>query len=119
MIHHVEQVTKDDLFRAICTCGATSGPRFAKAEAHEWEDQHRKLVERARAHLRDRAPSLKDQHHYYRERAADPHETPANRALWQMLADGLASRIGPPEKDQPLEIDVTYTPRHRNGRDHP
>jgi hypothetical protein len=118
-MHTMEQVERDGLHIAFCSCGAKCTPQFRKDEAEDWAYRHLDLARRAQAHLRDRSPSIKDQHHWYAERAADPHETPENRVLWRMLADGLASRIGTPEKDDALPMDVKYTPRRRTTRDDP
>ena len=52
--------------------------------------------ERARELLRSRSNTkgvMKSERDYYLERAADPHETAANRALWQQLADELSPRL--------------------------
>lgn len=58
--------------------------------------------ERARDLLRSRSNTkgvLKSEREWYLERAADPSETPENRALWQQLADELAPRL-PSERSQ-------------------
>jgi len=122
MSHRVEYVTQaDGQYRAFCSCRLGSPLFGSRLEVEDWAYRHLDLARRARAHLRDRSPSIKDQYTYYTERAADPLESPENRRLWALLADGLRSRLpGPVENDEPLDMEVKYTPRHRpTTRDDP
>lgn len=120
MSHRVEYVKQSDgQHRAFCSCRLGS-PLFAtRQEVEDWGYQHLDLARRAAAHLRDRTPSLKDQYTYYSARAQDPLESPENRRLWKILADGLRSRLPAPNADDALPLEVKYTPRRRTTRDDP
>lgn len=78
-----------------CQCGWAPPDRYPSRQ--QVEDQvlkHEALVARARASLKPRNVTLVDERGWYLERAADPQETPENRALWQRMADELSTRIG-------------------------
>jgi hypothetical protein len=119
--HRVEYTAQaDGQHRAFCSCRLGSPLFPTRVESEEWGRAHLRLAARAMAHLRDRTPSLKDQYDYYLEQAQNPSETPENRRLWRLLADGLASRL-PPDRnlDDTLPIEVKYTPRRTERRPRP
>lgn len=91
---------------ATCRCGWSPDPRKAYRTKQMVEDEvrkHEQMVERVNLHLGSRNPSLKSQHAYYEQMANDSNVSAADRELWRILADGLASRLGKPvsDEDQP------------------
>jgi len=79
--------------RARCRCGFQT----LKYE-HQWQvddevEKHHAKIERVRAYLETRNPTVKSQYQFFSEKADDPDETPENRALWRQLADELAPRV--------------------------
>jgi hypothetical protein len=94
--------TNDGRFYCRCSCRAHSPWYGQRYEAEDWEYRHVGAVEQARAHLNRRSPSVRDQYDYYREREADPDTPDHDRALWKMLADGLAHRVGAPAQSDTL-----------------
>lgn len=92
--HQVEVIPTGRKFRAICACRAASPINLSQAEAQDWERVHHKEVERAKAHLSTRSPTLADQYTYYRAKQDDPAISDTDRALWKVLADGLEHRLG-------------------------
>jgi hypothetical protein len=85
-----------------CACRAHSGKREAHWEAEDWGIAHIADVQRVRAHLRERAPTLRDQYAYYRERENDPHTPESERRWWKVLADGLEHRLGLPHTEEAM-----------------
>jgi hypothetical protein len=86
-----------------CTCGASSGEKVHRQEAEDWVLVHDKEIERIRTHLATKTPRLQDERDYYRSKADDPDETPANRAIWKQLAEELSNRLNddtPPDEGQ-------------------
>lgn len=88
-------------WRCWCECGSRSHPCTEKWEAEDWGTLHLREVDRVRAHLRDRNPSLLDQARWYRKQA-DTARDPGERRLWAMLATGLEHRLGHKTEEQPL-----------------
>jgi hypothetical protein len=84
-----------------CLCTNHSGPCVEKWQAEDWGTTHLREVERVRAHLRSRTPSLLDQARWYREQAATA-SNPKDRNLWVMLATGIENRLGHKVDEQPL-----------------
>ena len=97
MQHKVEIVRSMGKWLGICECKAHSEPEPRKIDIEDWVAWHHREVQRARAHLRGRAPSLSDQYDYYRRMETDPATPARERAQWKILADGLEHRIGVPE----------------------
>jgi hypothetical protein len=92
----------DGRWRARCSCKAISQWFDHESDAQDWEYSHQRGVQQARAHLNGRSPSLRDQYDYYRAREQDPDTPDEDRALWKVLADGLAHRIGSVDHTQSL-----------------
>lgn len=94
MSHHKTAVAgSTDAWQATCLCSARSAVVEHRWEADDWCRSHMQAVERARTHLRDRSPSLKDQRDWYRKQAARATDETV-RDQWLSLADGLDHRIG-------------------------
>ena len=94
MIHKTSIAQAGDKWVGRCSCKARSSHLALRYEAEDWEAWHHREVQRARAHLRGQAPSLRDQYDYYRQMENDPDTPPAEAAQWKVLADGLAHRMG-------------------------
>jgi hypothetical protein len=60
----------------------------------DWFFKHLDEIERIKANLGSRNPSLKQQAAYYRERAEDTSLSREQRDLWDILATGLERRLG-------------------------
>jgi hypothetical protein len=79
-------------YRAECTCKQNS-KLGTRQDAEDWIIRHHTEVQRARAHLMGRNPSLANQYGYYRKREADPNISEEDRRLWKQLADELEPRL--------------------------
>lgn len=99
--HDLTTYKSKNQWMSACTCGAHSEHVERRWQAEDWETSHLMLVARVRAHLGGRSPSLKDQRDWYRKQAAAA-ETDHDRHLWEILATGLAHRLGDPPEDTPL-----------------
>lgn len=93
-MHKVEISRTQGKWLGVCTCRDRSDFEPTRHLVELWEDAHHKAVERARTHLNDRRPSLRDQYDYYRKMENDPSTPESDRALWHLLADGLQHRLG-------------------------
>lgn len=102
MGHLTSVIDFGDGFTGHCTCKAR-GPRVnVRSKAEDWGTTHLRQVERAKSHLRGRAPSLREQYTYYRIMQADPEVPEAERAQWKILADGLEHRLGLPHAEESM-----------------
>lgn len=122
MSHHSVQIVQEettDRWRVWCSCKSAGGIFPTKGDAEEWEFRHHRLVEQARVHLRDKTPTLLDQFKWYAAKAEDPNLPREERDQWQMLADGIAHRVGvqSTEGDEALPFDVNplYRQPKRKG----
>lgn len=88
---------------AVCRCGWRSSKQTVLQVVEDEVLKHGEEVERLRAWLGTRTPSLKAQYDYYKEKAEDPSESESARALWKQLAQELSVRlnINAPQWDQP------------------
>lgn len=102
MNNHIPKIVGNDgAWQAKCTCRMRSPVYEQRWEADDWNRTHMQAVDRARAHLRDRAPSLKDQRDWYRKQAARATDETI-RKQWLVLADGLDHRLGTGPHDESL-----------------
>jgi len=81
-------------YQAACRCGWRSEKRVSRQQVEDEVMNHHVHIERVKAHLGGRTPSLQSQYDYYRERAEDPKEDETARRLWKQLADELGHRLG-------------------------
>lgn len=93
--------TADGAWYAQCGCRHHSG-YGSRQDAEDWGHTHLRQVERAKSHLRGRAPSLREEYAYYRCMEADLDNPPDERALWKILADGLEHRLGQPHTEEAM-----------------
>lgn len=95
--NHKVKISKygPDQFIGKCACRLSSGPRDWRKEVEDWHFAHMKDVERARAGLSTKTPTLKSQHAHFV--AMSKTGSASDRLLWQQLADELAPRL----KDEP------------------
>jgi hypothetical protein len=70
-----------------------------------WYFAHVAEVERIRAHLGSRNPSLKTQYAWFVKQADDENNAPEDRALWRQLADELERFLASKE---PLQQDALF-----------
>jgi len=99
--HRTTIVGSEGAWQAKCSCKTHSAITPHRWEAEDWNLSHLRAVDRARAHLQPRTPSLKDQRDWYLKQAALATE-PSLKRQWQMLADSLDHRIGPDPHDTPM-----------------
>lgn len=102
MEHRTKVVILDTGYAGRCTCKAKGPTRLSLTDAEDWGYQHLRDVERTRAHLRERAPSLRDQYDYYRQMQNNPDTPVREREQWKMLADGIQHRLGLPTQVEML-----------------
>lgn len=91
--HKIAYVEDKGRHHGRCSCRFQTKVFLHKWQAEDEVREHLALVDRVRAYLETKNPTVKSQHDYYRERADDPDETPENRRLWQQLADELEPRV--------------------------
>lgn len=98
-----------------CRCGHYIKPMEFTWQVEDEERRHFQLVERVKASLTRREPSIKTQRDYYLERANDPEESRENRALWQQLADELTPRVKDKKPGEQETLFLMDTPEKRAG----
>lgn len=81
-------------YQARCNCGWTSDRQATKQAVDDQIMKHEAQVQRVRAQLGTRRPSLKSQRDYYQQMADDHTNPSGERELWQGLADELSDRLG-------------------------
>lgn len=81
-------------YHGRCTCGARSGWLAAKQPVEDWKFLHEQMIEKVRAHLGTRTPTLKQQRNYFESMALSPDASTKDRLLWQQLADEITIRLG-------------------------
>lgn len=86
--HKVHYAGWDPNLQARCSCKKRSpvGPR---SQVEDWFTTHLQEIERIRAHLGTRSPSLKTQYAWFAAQADDEANDPEDRVLWRQLADEL------------------------------
>lgn len=89
----------DHQYRAVCECRATS-TYGTRQEAEDWGIKHLEQIQKVRAHLRGRTPSLATQLAWFNEQADNPNNSARDRELWRQLADELEHRIRSDEPDE-------------------
>jgi len=77
-----------DNCQARCSCLKKS-PIGDRGVAEGWWYAHQVDVERIRAHLGTRTPSLKQQHDWFLKQAENTDNEPDDRALWKQLAEEI------------------------------
>lgn len=109
MINHTVTVnpTNGSQFVARCICGDSSGFVDTRQLGEDWEIRHHRNVQTARAGRSNRTPSVSDQHKYYASKAEDRNLSREDRAMWQLLADGLRSRL-PAVKGEPSDDEALF-----------
>jgi len=100
--HRTRVDTSGRDFFGVCDCKAFGPVERFRTLAEDWGREHLRAVERVRAHLQGRNPSIADQHAYYRRMQRDPRLPAQERALWKILADGLEHRVGITDRTQAL-----------------
>lgn len=91
--------------KASCKCPWESDRLPSQQEAEDAYLAHLKDVERIRAGLGTKTPSMKSQAAYYRQKADDPQTPEKDRPIWEQLAGELERRLGSRpryEDQQPL-----------------
>jgi hypothetical protein len=90
--HRTTIIGSDARCQARCSCKKQSpvGPR---GDVDEWIHRHNEEIQRIRAHLGGRSPSLKKQHEWFIKQAEDPENAPADRELWRQLADEIERHL--------------------------
>jgi hypothetical protein len=77
-----------DSWQGRCSCKQRS-KIGTRSEVEDWGIKHLQEIERIRAHLGTRSPSLKTQCAWFFAQADDPENPPEDRVLWRQLADEL------------------------------
>lgn len=85
----------NDRHKARCTaCGWSSFELPTSQAVQDAVRKHREDVERIKAHLGNRNPSLESQADYYREMADNASLDKEQRDQWKALADEIDRRLG-------------------------
>lgn len=102
--HRTTVVGAQDAWQAKCSCKWRS-PVTPRSEAVDAELKHQHAVRRAQAGLRkEGAPSLGSLRAFYQSQADNPVNEPADRELWQRLADELVPFIPPSVDEDQLKL---------------
>lgn len=104
--HRVHYAGLHPNLQARCSCGKKS-PIGSRADCDAWCFAHNREVERIRAYLGTRNPTLKSQHAWFCQQADDDDNDPDDRALWRQLADELGAFIEH-KNAPPLEQDALF-----------
>jgi hypothetical protein len=110
MNHKVTIFTRDwdDLVKPKCACRHESLKWITRGDAQEWEFHHLQQVERAKAALSNREPSMKNQRDHYRRMELDPETSEHDRNLWRIMREELDHRLNdqhPVEQEPLFEIE--------------
>lgn len=104
----------NNMWHCDCSCRMRT-VEVKKSDAQDWHYFHLKAVERARASLAKRSDKISNsEYEWYRMKEVDPEQTPEQRAMWKMLADGIEPRL--PKKTQPDETLFDMKPVSKTGR---
>lgn len=74
--------------QARCSCGKKS-PITDRGTVEGWWYAHQQEIERTRAYLGTRTPTLKSQRDWFIKQAENPDNDPDDRALWRQLAEEI------------------------------
>lgn len=104
--HRITIIGSDDRCQARCSCKQKS-TITDRGGVEAWQYLHLQEIERIRAHLGSRNPSIRSQLAWFETQAANLDNDPDDRALWHQLADEtkryMNSRVaGPMPGEQTL-----------------
>lgn len=102
--HKVHYAGLDPHLQARCSCGKRSAIA-SRAETDGWYYAHLQEVERIRAYLGTRNPSLKSQHAWFVIQAENTDNDPEDRVLWRQLADEIQAFL---VSKEPLPQDTLF-----------
>jgi len=102
--HHVHYAGLDPHLQARCSCAKRSAIG-TRSEVDDWFREHVHEVQRIRAHLGSRNPSLKTQYAWFVKQAEDTDNDPDDRALWRQLAEEMERFLASKE---PLQQDALF-----------
>lgn len=100
-------------YRAFCSCLMNSGWFNFRWQAEDWIRVHDELVNRVRAHLRNRTPSIRDQFNWYTKQSEDENNSAEERALWHQLAEEIRYRLSGTTDQDALPFEVEYSRKQR------
>ena len=86
--HNIRFVLIGDQWQARCSCDKRSA-LGDRGDAEAWDFGHRQEIERIRAQLGTRTPSLKSQRDWFLQQANNEENPHEDRALWRQMADEL------------------------------
>lgn len=90
-------------WQGSCTCRWIS-EAGTRQEVEDFILKHHEMVQRARAALGTRTPSLKSQRDFYAQQADDPNNSREERELWRLLARGLTARLNDAQDESQLAL---------------
>lgn len=90
--HRVTIVGSTQQCQARCSCKKKS-PVGDRGLVEAWWYSHQQDVERIRAHLGSRTPSLKTQYEWFVKQAENTDNEYDDRVLWRQLADEIERHI--------------------------
>lgn len=90
--HRVSYLGSGERAQARCSCKKKS-PIASRGDAESWFYAHMQEVERIRAHLGTRSPSLKTQLAWFQTQAENADNEYDDRVLWRQLADETERHI--------------------------
>lgn len=95
--HKVRYAGLEPNLQARCSCTKRSAIG-SRADVDTWYYAHLQEVERVRAYLGTRSPTLKSQHAWFCLQAEDTDNDPDDRALWRQLADEIQAFLSSREQ---------------------
>ena len=90
--HRVTYIGALDRCQARCSCEKRS-EIGSRGDVEEWHFRHTQEVERIRAHLGSRNPSLKSQRDWFVLQAENTDNSYDDRTLWRQLAEEVDRHI--------------------------
>jgi len=90
--HRVHFAGLGDTLQARCSCKQKS-PIGTRSDVEAWKYEHEQMVQRVRAHLGTRNPTLKTTAAWFEAQAANPDVDPEDRVLWKQLAEETGAYI--------------------------
>lgn len=103
--HRIHYAGFEPNLQARCSCGKRSAIG-SRADCDQWQYEHLGEIQRIRAHLGTRNPTLKSTAAWFASQAADADLPNDERDMWQRLADEAGAYIA--RKNALLEQDTLF-----------
>lgn len=99
--HKLKVLGADGAWQGVCSCLTRSPRVLIRQQVEDWWYEHRADVQRARAALSTKTPSLATTRDWYQKQADNIENSPKDRRQWKILADELTARLGDKTAGEP------------------